>query len=153
MDDLRINLQRKPYWASRKAQCRYAHELQRKPLEQCRDSLRPGPILLLLDCAPIHTSTEFSTSEKLQYLNIHMVYIPGGFTGKLQPLDLTANRAFKSRLRTAFTSSMARMLLDGLRKDEATKDYSRANELKRTLPTYVSPRSRLRGMAASPCPN
>ena len=105
--------------------------------EKLTESLGPGPIHLLLDCAPIHTSVKFRTAAKLQYPNIHMVHIPGGFTDKLQPLDLTVNRAFKSRLRTAFTSSAARMLLDGLRKGEAPKAHWRATELKQTLPTYT----------------
>ena len=81
-------------------------------MEKLTEPLGPGPILLLLDGAPMHTNIEFGTAAKLQYPNIHMVYIPGGFTAKLQLFDLTLNRAFKSRLRTAFTSSIARMLLE-----------------------------------------
>ena len=51
--------------------------------------------------APIHTSVEFRSAEKVRYPNIHTFYIPGGSTDQLQPLDLTANKAFKSRWRTS----------------------------------------------------
>ena len=53
--------------------------------------------LLLLDSCKAHLTAE--VKSMISNSRTNLAVIPGGLTGKLQPLDLTVNRSFKSRLR------------------------------------------------------
>ncbi|KAI5153276.1 hypothetical protein ENBRE01_3160 [Enteropsectra breve] len=73
--------------------------------------------VVILDSFRGHTTTEV---KDLFSRNPSMAVIPGGLTCKLQPLDLTVNRAFKARLRMKWEQWM----IDGIH------DYIRTGKLK-----------------------
>ena len=53
--------------------------------------------LLLLDSCKAHLTAE--VKSMISNSRTNLAVIPGGLTGKLQPLDLTVNRSFKLRIR------------------------------------------------------
>jgi hypothetical protein len=54
-------------------------------------------VLLVMDSAPGHKTIQ--VKEACKSKNIGICMLPGGCTKYLQPLDLTVNRSFKSRLK------------------------------------------------------
>jgi len=56
--------------------------------------------VLILDSFRGHLTQEIG--EACQSKNILRAVIPGGLTSKLQPLDLTVNKSFKSKLKTVY---------------------------------------------------
>ena len=70
---------------------------------------RPGGLmkkksLLVLDTFKAH-ATE-SVKDRLAGENSDFVFIPGGLTNQLQPLDVSINKPFKDKVRTAWTEWM-----------------------------------------------
>jgi len=57
--------------------------------------------LLVFDSFRAQTSKMFE-KEILKHDNIDIAIIPGGYTGILQPLDISINRSFKSDLRSTY---------------------------------------------------
>ena len=56
-------------------------------------------ICLVLDSFSVHLRQ--SIRDRLQSLEVEVVYIPGGLTAELQPLDVGVNGPFKHYLRDA----------------------------------------------------
>jgi len=56
--------------------------------------------LLILDSFSGHLTTE--VADTCKSLNIVRAVIPGGMTSQLQPLDISVNRSFKSKMRKSF---------------------------------------------------
>ena len=57
--------------------------------------------LLILDKAPSHCSEE--TIDFMNKNEIKRIFIPGGLTRKLQPLDIAVNKPFKDNLKKCYT--------------------------------------------------
>lgn len=53
-------------------------------------------LVLMIDRAPAHTT--FKIRELCYHDNIDLLYVPGGCTHRVQPLDLGFNSAYKSQL-------------------------------------------------------
>lgn len=62
--------------------------------------------LLIMDSAPSHKSAAVKEACKRNGFDIAM--IPGGCTKYLQPLDLTVNRSYKSKLKQGYHEAMKR---------------------------------------------
>ena len=60
--------------------------------------------MLVMDSHRSHMTDAVKTACKQH--NIDIVMIPGGCTKYLQPLDLTVNRSFKSKLKQHYYTSM-----------------------------------------------
>ena len=58
-----------------------------------------APTLLILDAAQAHLTS--AVRKALAELNTVLVIIPGGYTSKLQPMDVGANKPWKDRVRGA----------------------------------------------------
>jgi DDE superfamily endonuclease len=56
--------------------------------------------LLLMDSYSVHLMPPLL--QKLQNMGTHVIFIPKGYTGKLQVLDVGVNRPFKHYVRAAF---------------------------------------------------
>ena len=56
--------------------------------------------LLILDKAPSHI--DYDILEKFNLNKIHYVYIPGGLTRYLEPLDIGIKKAFKSAVKNEY---------------------------------------------------
>ena len=56
-----------------------------------------GKTLLIMDSFSGHKTAEVKKTCKEN--NIDIMMIPGGYTGLLQPLDISVNRSFKSKLK------------------------------------------------------
>ena len=61
-------------------------------------------VLLIMDSAPGHKTSQVKEACKRNDIDICM--IPGGCTKYLQPLDLTVNRSFKSKLKDGYALAM-----------------------------------------------
>ena len=59
------------------------------------------PALTLFDIFKAHSCE--SVLEKLCQHHIYQVFIPAGFTGELQPLNLTVNSLFKASMKAHFS--------------------------------------------------
>lgn len=75
--------------------------------------------MLMLDSAPGHKTDE--VKKKFKDHGTLMAMIPGGLTKKLQVLDISVNKSFKSRLRSKWENWM----INGL------KEYTKSGSLKR----------------------
>ena len=58
-----------------------------------------APTLLILDSAGAYLTSD--VRRALADLNTVLVIIPGGYTSKLQPMDVGANKPWKDRVRGA----------------------------------------------------
>ena len=70
-------------------------------IDTTRDSL------LVLDSFRGHLTSY--VKETCNRFKITRAVIPGGFTSKLQPLDISVNRSFKSHVKTMMRSNMSQM--------------------------------------------
>ena len=57
--------------------------------------------LLILDKAPSHVDNDIL--EKFKLYNTHYVYMPGGLTRYLQPLDIGINKVFKTAVKNEYS--------------------------------------------------
>ena len=53
-----------------------------------------------MDTAPSHVKTE--VKDQLKSSNIEVLYIPGGCTSLLQPLDVAINKPLKDHIRSQY---------------------------------------------------
>jgi nicotinamidase-related amidase len=60
--------------------------------------------ILIMDSCSAHKTTE--VKHLLKKHNFDLVMIPGGFTKYLQPLDLTVNRSFKTKLKHRYIDTI-----------------------------------------------
>jgi hypothetical protein len=60
--------------------------------------------LLIMDAAPGHKTKMVKEACKKYHFDIAM--IPGGMTGDLQPLDISVNRSFKSKLKDLYVQGL-----------------------------------------------
>ena len=71
--------------------------------------------MLILDVFAAHRVEEFL--KKLQDANICVIFIPGGCTGELQPLDVAVNGDFKASMKSKFSewyaSQVSQQLAEG----------------------------------------
>ena len=58
--------------------------------------------LLLLDSFKVHLQAEIVAA--IQCLGVQVEFIPPGFTGLLQPVDVVFNKAFKAKLRSKYNT-------------------------------------------------
>ena len=77
--------------------------------------------MLIMDSHRSHMTDAVKTACKQH--NIDIVMIPGGCTKYLQPLDLTVNRSFKSKLKQHYYKSMKHYngVIDKTQKQSANK--------------------------------
>ena len=65
------------------------------------DNIIKNTCLLILDKAPIHCCS--AIIEHLNNKNIKRIFIPGGLTRKLQPLDVAVNKPFKDHIKKFYS--------------------------------------------------
>jgi hypothetical protein len=86
--------------------------------------MRTGHAMLLLDTYSVHRMQ--TVQEAIQALNCDTIFIPGGLTPILQPLDISVNKPVKDYIRDAYsrwarnTFNVERGLARPERKDVAT---------------------------------
>ena len=76
--------------------------------------------LAVFDVFKAHQAPEFL--EKLEKSDIKVSFVPGGCTGKLQPLDVSGNKNFKDSLKMNFTTWYSNTVADEMKKGKAAKD-------------------------------
>jgi len=96
--------------------------------------------LLILDSFSGHKTNE--VKEELRKHNFHLLLIPSGCTKYLQPLDISVNRSFKSKLKQYYVKSLEalegsknKVIGNQLRKDILIVNIKRAT--KAILPDCV----------------
>jgi hypothetical protein len=102
------------HWSNETTMCRYADNILIPYVTSVRQQLsRPEQAALaIFDVFRAHRSESFL--KKLNDANIRQVFIPGGCTGELQPLDLTVNQAFKTMMKARFSAWYAEKVKDKL---------------------------------------
>jgi hypothetical protein len=81
--------------------------------------------LLIMDSCLAHITDD---TKRLVSKYSKLAIIPGGLTKKIQPLDLSVNKSFKSKLR----STWERWMMTGV------KDYSESRKIKRVSYEEIS---------------
>ncbi len=76
--------------------------------------------LAVFDVFKAHQAPEFL--QKLKDNHFEIAFVPGGCTGKLQPLDVSGNKQFKDGLKMNFTTWYSDAVADEMKKGKAAKD-------------------------------
>ena len=103
------------------------------------DSGPDAPIVVVLDCAPIHTSKEFRRRVREEMEWIKLVYVAPTHTATVQPLDVAYNFPLKASLTRVATAHFSKLLLDAIESDDkgARQVDTRMSSLKPLLPHWV----------------
>ena len=103
------------------------------------DSGPDAPIVVVLDCAPIHTSKEFRRRVREEMEWIKLVYVAPTHTATAQPLDVAYNFPLKASLTRVATAHFLKLLLDAIESDDkgARQVDTRMSSLKPLLPHWV----------------
>ena len=103
------------------------------------DSGPDAPIVVVLDCAPIHTSKEFRRRVREEMEWIKLVYVAPTHTATAQPLDVAYNFPLKASLTRVATAHFSKLLLDAIESDDkgARQVDTRMSSLKPLLPHWV----------------
>ena len=70
------------------------------------------PLILYLDCAPVHTSDALRTEMRKRFPNLWVTFIPARSTGYLQPLDIAFFGPFKAALKHAYITALCGVLVN-----------------------------------------
>mmetsp|Transcript_46708 Transcript_46708/g.144048 ORF Transcript_46708/g.144048 Transcript_46708/m.144048 type:complete len:315 (-) Transcript_46708:197-1141(-) len=70
------------------------------------------PVLLYLDCAPVHVSAAFREAARKLYKHIRICYIPPRATSYLQPLDIAFFGPFKAMMKAAYIRRLVQVLVN-----------------------------------------
>ena len=103
------------------------------------DSGPDAPIVVVLDCAPIHMSKEFRRRVREEMEWIKLVYVAPTHTATAQPLDVAYNFPLKASLTRVPTAHFSKLLLDAIESDDkgARQVDTRMSSLKPLLPHWV----------------
>lgn len=92
------------HWSNEDTMKRFVDKILTPYINDTRDNLDlplRQPALLIFDVFAAHRVTSFLS--KLEQCNYKVVFIPGGCTGELQPLDLSGNAQLKEEVKREFS--------------------------------------------------
>jgi hypothetical protein len=93
------------HWSSQATMQQYISEVIMPYVQRKIDEHRlraDSKIILVLDVWAVHKSEEFRLFLRMRYPRIHLVFVPGNCTSKLQVADVTLQRPFKAGVTSSF---------------------------------------------------
>jgi hypothetical protein len=70
------------------------------------------PLILYLDCAPVHTSERLRKLAQKHFPSVWITFIPPRATGFLQPLDIAFFGAFKAALKRSYITDLCNVIVN-----------------------------------------
>lgn len=108
--------QTESHWSNCDTHIRYINQIIVKYFRaKCKELKRDyedSHFILIVDCW--HAKKEFLQFMETVHPNIHLVFIPGGCTGELQPCDLFIQRPFKHAYLQQFSNWAAQSIVHSL---------------------------------------
>lgn len=75
--------------------------------------------ILLADCCPVHIAKVVRDQLRASHPRMHMLFVPKGWTGLLQPCDLALCQHVKWQLRQRCADHLANLIFAAIRADES----------------------------------
>jgi len=91
--------------------------------------------LVIMDVFRAHRVEDFLTQLKAH--DVEVVFVPGGCTGELQPLDVSGNSFFKESLSSAFNSWYADQVASALAKGQSAEEFTVDTRLSHLKPLHA----------------